>query len=124
MLELFNLDIVTFPSNNEVLNIQKMLLNQSGQIKKNWSLNEKKVLIWVIGKYCVLHACNMRHLRETDYHNITQFIFKRDVESVRQRWLQYIKVTLVDRPFTKIEDERIVQLFERLRASGTSKIWS
>lgn len=66
MKELYNLGLDSFPDNSEVYNIQqnnKLSTQASFQkLKKNWTDDDKKVLVWLVGKMMALHKRDLKQI--------------------------------------------------------------
>ena len=64
MRDLFNLDLSEFPFDQDVMEIQKQIVSSSqansSKLKKNWTEEDKKVLIWVIGKLAAVKSLDFR----------------------------------------------------------------
>ncbi|CAD8170420.1 unnamed protein product [Paramecium pentaurelia] len=115
--EYFNVGLNDCPHDVEILKIQKKLNNRrfSSNPKKSWSFDEKKVLVWVIGKYCSLKQKNCRFLNSDDFNEIAQYLFRRNAENIKQKWTSMHKTSLIAQPFTQEEDQQLQILFEKYK---------
>ncbi|CAD8086935.1 unnamed protein product [Paramecium sonneborni] len=115
--EYFNIGLNDCPSDVEVFKIQKKLNNRriSSNQKKSWSCDEKKVLVWVIGKYCSLKQKNCRFLNSDDFNEIAQYLFRRNAENIKQKWISMHKTSLVTQPFTQEEDYHLSILYDEYK---------
>ena len=85
MREYFNIPFDICPTDSEIMKIQKKLHSRRFSLieKKSWSQDEKKVLVWVIGKYTLLNLKNCRFLNGDDFNEISKYLFRRNVENVK-----------------------------------------
>ncbi|CAD8098334.1 unnamed protein product [Paramecium sonneborni] len=115
--EYFNIPFHDCPNDQEIFKIQKKIHSRRFSInqKKSWSLDEKKVLVWVIGKYCQLNQKNCRFLDNQDFIEISKYLIRRNVDNIRQKWFSMLKTSLVAQPFKKEEDQEILILYEKYK---------
>ncbi|CAD8068597.1 unnamed protein product [Paramecium primaurelia] len=115
--EYFNIPFHDNLNDQEILKIQKKIYSRRFSInqKKSWSLDEKKVLVWVVGKYCQLNQKNCRFLDNNDFNEIGKYLLRRNVDNIRQKWLSMLKTSLVSQPFTQEEDQQIIILYEKYK---------
>ncbi|CAD8131694.1 unnamed protein product [Paramecium pentaurelia] len=115
--EYFNVGLNDCPNDGEIYKIQKKLHNRrfSQSQKKSWSFDEKKVLVWVIGKYCSIKQRNCRFLNSDDFNEIAQYLFRRNVENIKQKWTSMLKTSLITQPFTLEEDQQLSMLYDKYK---------
>ncbi|CAD8167648.1 unnamed protein product [Paramecium pentaurelia] len=115
--EYFNIPFHDNLNDQEIFKIQKKIYSRRFSInqKKSWSLDEKKVLVWVVGKYCQLNQKNCRFLDNNDFNEIGKYLLRRNVDNIRQKWLSMLKTSLVSQPFTQEEDQQIIILYEKYK---------
>ncbi|CAD8163012.1 unnamed protein product [Paramecium octaurelia] len=128
MKELYNLGLEQFPENLEILNFQQ---NNQGSIqtgntklKKNWSDEDKRVLIWIIGKYMAYHKRDFKQICEEDWQNISSMMLRRDSFQCKQKWLQMLKLPLQQAPWGQNEDEALVRIISEFQAQNKGNKWS
>ncbi|CAD8181966.1 unnamed protein product [Paramecium pentaurelia] len=128
MKELYNLGLEQFPDNLEILNFQKnnQLSIQSGntKLKKNWSDEDKRILIWIIGKYMAYHKRDFKQICEEDWQNISSMMLRRDSFQCKQKWLQMLKLPLQQAPWGQNEDEALVRIISEFQAQNKGNKWS
>ncbi|CAD8167209.1 unnamed protein product [Paramecium octaurelia] len=115
--EYFNVGFTDCPTDVEIFKIQKKLHSRrfSQSQKKSWSFDEKKVLVWVIGKYCSLKQKNCRFLNSDDFNEISQYLFRRNVENIKQKWISMLKTSLITQPFTQEEDSLLSIHYDKFK---------
>ncbi|CAD8166023.1 unnamed protein product [Paramecium octaurelia] len=115
--EYFNIPFNDCLNDQDILKIQKKIHSRrfSMNQKKSWSVDEKKVLVWVIGKYCQLNQKNCRFLDNNDFNEISKYLLRRNVDNIRQKWWSMLKTSLVSQPFTQEEDQQITILYEKYK---------
>ncbi|CAD8084686.1 unnamed protein product [Paramecium primaurelia] len=115
--EYFNIPFSDCPNDYEIFRLQNKLYSRRFSInyKKSWSLDEKKVLVWVVGKYCQINQKNCRLLNKQDFIEISQYLLRRNVDNVRQKWQSMLKTSLIAQPFTQEEDQQIIILQEKYK---------
>ncbi|CAD8183340.1 unnamed protein product [Paramecium pentaurelia] len=116
--EYFNIPFSDCPNDYEISRLQNKLYSRRFSInyKKSWSLDEKKVLVWVVGKYCQINQKNCRFLDNEDFIEISQYLIRRSVDNVRQKWQSMLKTSLIAQPFTQEEDQQIIILQEKYKS--------
>ncbi|CAD8175849.1 unnamed protein product [Paramecium pentaurelia] len=128
MKELYNLGLEQFPDNLEILNFQKnnQVSIQSGntKLKKNWSDDDKRILIWIIGKYMVYHKRDFKQICEDDWQTISSMMLRRDSFQCKQKWLQMLKLPLQQAPWGQNEDEALVRIISEFQAQNKGNKWS
>ncbi|CAD8171291.1 unnamed protein product [Paramecium octaurelia] len=128
MKELYNLGMEQFPDNQEVLNFQRnnQLSIQSGtkKLKKNWSDEDKRILIWIIGKYMSYYKRDFKQISEEDWQNISSMMLRRDSFQCKQKWLQMLKLPLQQAPWGQNEDDALVRIISEFQAQNKGNKWS
>ena len=72
MREFFDIGLDSEPQNREVEKIiHKLYKSRDSNIKSNWSADEKRVFIWVVGKYAQLKGLNVKNLQNSDLEEIS-----------------------------------------------------
>ncbi|KAM3143146.1 hypothetical protein pb186bvf_004732 [Paramecium bursaria] len=127
MKEFFNLGIQDFPSDNEIAKLQKHILDTSGwasQLKKNWNLEEKKVLIWIVGKLSLVKGEDIRNLTQEFWNEVSSMICRRDAEMCKHKWLSMQKIALQQQPFSPEEDRRLYDIIQQFQQVDQGQKWS
>ena len=85
--------------------IEKMVKNK--KIKKNWSEDDVKVLVWVISKYCDKHYISNieKDLLYEDWQNISQLIPGVSASNCMFKWLSMKKNNLSSFSWDSLESE-------------------
>ncbi|CAD8173471.1 unnamed protein product [Paramecium pentaurelia] len=126
MQEFFNTNLNSFPSDEEIQAIQQNLFSVYQVIsnrKKNWTTDEKKVLIWVVGKLSQSQDLDIRDLPNSFWDDVSELICRRDPQSCKQKWLQLKKTDLQQKPFTQQEDQLLLDLIHKYKDSEQGKKW-
>ncbi|CAD8147135.1 unnamed protein product [Paramecium octaurelia] len=127
MKEFFNLGLTQFPTDEEINQIQLDILTTSGwnsNLKKNWTLNEKKVLIWLIGKLSQIRNEDLRDLSTELFEEVSKMICRRDKEQCKQKWAQMQKVALQQQPFRQEEDQKLYDIIMKYQSADQGQKWS
>ncbi|CAD8095910.1 unnamed protein product [Paramecium sonneborni] len=127
MKEFFNLGINEFPSDEEIQRIQQEILTTSGwntNLKKNWTLNEKKVLIWLVGKFSIMRNEDIRDLSSELFEEISRMICRRDKDQCKQKWSQMQKIALQQQPFKAEEDKKLYDIIVQYQSVDMGQKWS
>ncbi|CAD8096872.1 unnamed protein product [Paramecium sonneborni] len=127
MKEFFNLGLAQFPTDEEINQIQLDILTTSGwnsNLKKNWTLNEKKVLIWLIGKLSQLRNEDLRDLSTELFEEVSKMICRRDKEQCKLKWAQMQKVVLQQQPFRPEEDKKLYEIIMHYQSIDQGQKWS
>ncbi|CAD8147770.1 unnamed protein product [Paramecium pentaurelia] len=127
MKEFFNLGLTEFPTDEEINQIQLEILTTSGwnsNLKKNWTLNEKKVLIWLIGKLSQIRNEDLRDLSTELFEEVSKMICRRDKEQCKQKWAQMQKVALQQQPFRPEEDQKLFEIIMKYQSADQGQKWS
>ncbi|CAK89546.1 unnamed protein product (macronuclear) [Paramecium tetraurelia] len=127
MKEFFNLGITEFPSDKEIHRIQQEILTTSGwnsNLKKNWTLNEKKVLIWLVGKLSIMRNEDIRDLSSELFEEISKMICRRDKDQCKQKWSQMQKIALQSQPFQPEEDKILYEIILKYQSVDMGQKWS
>ncbi|CAK87846.1 unnamed protein product (macronuclear) [Paramecium tetraurelia] len=127
MKEFFHLGLTEFPTDEEINQIQLEILTTSGwnsNLKKNWTLNEKKVLIWLIGKLSQFRNEDLRDLSAELFEEVSKMICRRDKESCKQKWSQMQKIALQQQPFRPEEDKKLYEIIMRYQSIDQGQKWS
>ncbi|CAD8170919.1 unnamed protein product [Paramecium pentaurelia] len=128
MREKFNLKIDTFPDDQEVFNIQQTnklnLQTQPNKLKKNWTDDDKKVLIWLVGKWFTLNKRDLKQLNDTDWSSIASMMPRRDAFKCKQKWLQMLKLPLQQAPWTFDEDNLLQKIIQDFQSQNKGNKWS
>ncbi|CAK59052.1 unnamed protein product (macronuclear) [Paramecium tetraurelia] len=127
MKEFFNLGISEFPSDQEIQRIQQEILTTSGwnsNLKKNWTLNEKKVLIWLVGKLSIMRNEDIRDLSAELFEEISRMICRRDKDQCKQKWSQMQKIALQQQPFKPEEDKKLYEIILQYQSVDMGQKWS
>ncbi|CAD8091519.1 unnamed protein product [Paramecium primaurelia] len=127
MKEFFNLGLTEFPTDEEINQIQLEILTTSGwntNLKKNWTLNEKKVLIWLVGKLSQQRNEDLRDLSAELFEEISKMICRRDKEQCKLKWTQMQKVALQQQPFRPEEDKKLYEIIMQYQSIDQGQKWS
>ncbi|CAK78545.1 unnamed protein product (macronuclear) [Paramecium tetraurelia] len=128
MKELYNLGIDQFPENYYILNIQKnnqaSIQQGANKLKKNWTEDDKKVLIWLIGKYFAFQKRDFKNISETDWIKISSMMQRRDAFHCKQKWLQMLRLPLQQAPWTKEEDDALLLIIQEYQRLNKGNKWS
>ncbi|CAD8157732.1 unnamed protein product [Paramecium octaurelia] len=127
MQEFFNTNLNSFPSDEEIQAIQQNLFSIYSAIsnrKKNWTFDEKKVLIWVVGKLSQSQGLDIRDLPISFWNDVSELICRRDPQSCKLKWSQLRKTDLQQKPFTQQEDQILLDLINKYNDSEQGKKWS
>ncbi|CAD8092401.1 unnamed protein product [Paramecium sonneborni] len=128
MRELYNLGIDTFPENQEVYDIQQNnklnLQCQQNKLKKNWTDDDKKVLIWLVGKWSVLNKRDFQSISDADWNSISNMMPRRNAFKCKQKWLQMLKLPLQQAPWTLPEDEQLRSIIYDYQNQNKGNKWS
>ncbi|CAD8191933.1 unnamed protein product [Paramecium pentaurelia] len=127
MKEFFNLGLTEFPTDEEINQIQLEILTTSGwntNLKKNWTLNEKKVLIWLVGKLSQLRNEDLRDLSAELFEEVSKMICRRDKEQCKLKWTQMQKVALQQQPFRPEEDKKLYEIIMQYQSIDQGQKWS
>ncbi|CAD8171981.1 unnamed protein product [Paramecium octaurelia] len=127
MKEFFNLGLTEFPTDEEINQIQLEILTTSGwnsNLKKNWTLNEKKVLIWLIGKLSQFRNEDLRDLSAELFEEVSKMICRRDKEQCKLKWAQMQKIALQQQPFRPEEDKKLYEIIMRYQSIDQGQKWS
>ncbi|CAD8161912.1 unnamed protein product [Paramecium octaurelia] len=128
MKELYNLGIDQFPENYYILNIQRnnqaSIQQSANKLKKNWTEDDKKVLIWLIGKYFAFQKRDFKNISETDWINISSMMQRRDAFHCKQKWLQMLRLPLQQAPWTEEEDDALLLIIQEYQRLNKGNKWS
>ncbi|CAD8082555.1 unnamed protein product [Paramecium primaurelia] len=128
MKELYNLGLDQFPDNYQILNIQKnnqaSIQQGANKLKKNWTDDDKKVLIWLVGKYLAFQKRDFKHISEGDWINISSMMQRRDAFHCKQKWLQMLKLPLQQAPWSKQEDDALLLIIQEYQKLNKGNKWS
>ncbi|CAK73981.1 unnamed protein product (macronuclear) [Paramecium tetraurelia] len=128
MKEKFNLKIDTFPEDQEVFNIQQTnklnLQTQPNKPKKNWTDDDKKVLIWLVGKWVTINKRDLKQLNDIDWSSIASMMPRRDAFKCKQKWLQMLKLPLQQAPWTFAEDNLLQKIIYEFQTQNKGNKWS
>ncbi|CAD8100017.1 unnamed protein product [Paramecium sonneborni] len=128
MKELYNLGLEQFPDNYEIQNIQKnnqaSIQQGANKLKKNWTDDDKKVLIWLVGKYLAFYKRDFKQISESDWINISQMMQRRDAFHCKQKWLQMLRLPLQQAPWTKQEDDALLLIIQEYQKLNKGNKWS
>ncbi|CAD8177741.1 unnamed protein product [Paramecium octaurelia] len=128
MKELYNLGLEQFPNNYEILNIQKnnqaSIQQGANKFKKNWTDDDKKVLIWLVGKYLALHKRDFKQISESDWINISSMMQRREPFHCKQKWLQMLRLPLQQAPWTRQEDDALLLIIQEYQKLNKGNKWS
>ncbi|CAD8126339.1 unnamed protein product [Paramecium sonneborni] len=127
MQEFFNTNLVQFPTDEEICQIQHNLHVSSGlqnHKKKNWTLEEKKVLIWVVGKLSQVQDLDIRDLPDEFWNDVSKMIYRRDSVQCKQKWSQLQKTDLQSKPFTQDEDQLLLNIISQFQEGEQGYKWS
>ncbi|CAD8189387.1 unnamed protein product [Paramecium octaurelia] len=128
MKEKFNLKIDSFPEDQEVFNIQQTnklnLQTQPNKPKKNWTDDDKKVLIWLVGKWVTINKRDLKQLNDIDWSSIASMMPRRDAFKCKQKWLQMLKLPLQQAPWTLAEDNLLQKIIYEFQTQNKGNKWS
>ncbi|KAM3146932.1 hypothetical protein pb186bvf_001086 [Paramecium bursaria] len=128
MKELYNLGVDVFPDNQEIFNIQQnnRLSSQAFQtkLKKNWTDDDKKVLIWLVGKVMAMNRRDLKQISDTDWNHIASMMQRRDSFQCKQKWLQMMKLPLQQAPWSPTEDELLKKIIDDFQSMNRGNKWS
>ncbi|CAD8096348.1 unnamed protein product [Paramecium sonneborni] len=127
MKEFFNLGIDEYPSDKDIQRIQQEILTTSGwnsNLKKNWTINEKKVLIWLVGKFSIMRNEDIRDLSSEIFEEISRMICRRDKDQCKQKWCQMQKIALQQQPFKAEEDRKLYDIIVQYQSVDMGQKWS
>ncbi|CAD8172656.1 unnamed protein product [Paramecium pentaurelia] len=128
MKELYNLGLEQFPDNYEILNIQKnnqaSIQQGANKFKKNWTDDDKKVLIWLVGKYLAFHKRDFKQISESDWINISSMMQRREAFHCKQKWLQMLRLPLQQAPWTRHEDDALLLIIQEYQKLNKGNKWS
>ncbi|CAD8112214.1 unnamed protein product [Paramecium primaurelia] len=127
MQEFFNTNLSQFPTDEEISQIQHNLHVSSGalsQKKKNWTIEEKKVLIWLVGKLSQVQDLDIRELPDEFWNDVSEMIYRRDPIQCKQKWSQLQKTDLQSKPFTQDEDQALLNIINKYQECEQGQKWS
>ncbi|CAD8087499.1 unnamed protein product [Paramecium primaurelia] len=128
MRELYNLGVDTFPDNQEVYTIQQNnklnLQSQQNKLKKNWTDDDKKVLIWLVGKWTAFNRRDIKSISDDDWNSIASMMPRRDAFKCKQKWLQMLKLPLQQAPWTLPEDDLLRSIIYDYQNLNKGNKWS
>ncbi|CAD8125839.1 unnamed protein product [Paramecium sonneborni] len=127
MQEFFNTNLTQFPTDEEICQIQHNLHVSSGLLnhkKKNWTLEEKKVLIWIVGKLSQAQDLDIRDLPDEFWNDVSEMIYRRDPVQCKQKWSQLQKTDLQSKPFTQDEDQLLLNIINKYQEGEQGQKWS
>ncbi|CAD8076759.1 unnamed protein product [Paramecium primaurelia] len=124
----FNINIDTFPEDQEVFNIQQAnklnLQSQPNKPKKNWTDDDKKVLIWLVGKWVAQNQRDIDLISDSDWNVIASMMPRRDSFACKQKWLQMFKLPLQQAPWTPVEDNILQTIIQDFENQNKGNQWS
>ncbi|CAD8085201.1 unnamed protein product [Paramecium sonneborni] len=128
MREKFNLKIEEFPDDQEVFSIQQTnklnLQTQPNKPKKNWTDDDKKVLIWLVGKWVTYNKRDIQSISDSDWSAIASMMPRRDAFKCKQKWLQMLKLPLQQAPWTLAEDNLLQKIISEFQSQNKGNKWS
>ncbi|KAM3144069.1 hypothetical protein pb186bvf_003833 [Paramecium bursaria] len=115
--EFYNTGFQELPTNQEISEIQEGLFSKrhASALKRNWTKAEILCLVWCACKYAKHNDINIKSLQDQDFYNISQFLYRREWQGVKQKWLSLRKQRLQNHPFTLEEDNLIVALYQQFK---------
>ncbi|CAD8171132.1 unnamed protein product [Paramecium octaurelia] len=126
--EEFNLNNDTFPDDQEVFKIQQAnklnIQSSPNKPKKNWTDEDKKVLIWLVGKWVTQNKKEVELLSDSDWSTIANMMPRRDTFSCKQKWLQIFKLPLQQAPWTPAEDNILQTIIQDFENQNKGNQWS
>ncbi|CAK68537.1 unnamed protein product (macronuclear) [Paramecium tetraurelia] len=127
MQEFFNTNLAQFPTDDEISQIQHNLHVSSGLLshkKKNWTIEEKKVLIWIVGKLSQAQDLDIRDLPDEFWEDVSEMVYRRDAVQCKQKWSQLQKTDLQSKPFTQEEDQALLNIINKYQECEQGQKWS
>lgn len=85
------------------------------RVKKNWSEEDLKILVWVVSKYCQYHGISAvkESMTEADWNNIANLIPGVTGKSCMFKWLSLKKNNLADNSWVEEESLLLDQMVKK-----------
>ncbi|CAD8082775.1 unnamed protein product [Paramecium sonneborni] len=100
------------------------LQTQPNKPKKNWTDDDKKVLIWLVGKWVIQNKRDIKSISDSDWNDIANMMPRRDAFKCKQKWLQMLKLPLQQAPWTLLEDNLLQKIIYEFQSQNKGNKWS
>ncbi|CAD8202884.1 unnamed protein product [Paramecium pentaurelia] len=111
-------------TNEQILELQSELSKQwLPKIKKNWTEEDKQILIWIVLKICSRDNINIRKIPIKVWEEVEQLMSRRTVELCKHKWNDLLKLSLQQTPWTQEQDEQLIQLINQSKEDGMQNKW-
>ncbi|CAD8172821.1 unnamed protein product [Paramecium pentaurelia] len=111
-------------TNQQVFEKQQELSKQwIPKIKKNWTEEDKQILIWIVLKICSRDGIHFRKIPTKVWEDVEQLIGRRTAEQCKIKWNDLLKLSLQQLPWTQEQDEYLILLINQSKEQGMQNKW-
>ncbi|CAK91710.1 unnamed protein product (macronuclear) [Paramecium tetraurelia] len=111
-------------TNQQIFGLQEELSKQwVHRIKKNWSEEDKQILIWIVLKICSRDCINIRKIPTKVWEEVELLMSRRTIELCKNKWNDLLKLSLQQTPWTQEQDEQLIQLINQSKEDGMQNKW-
>ncbi|CAD8206944.1 unnamed protein product [Paramecium pentaurelia] len=111
-------------TDQEVHKLQRDLHEQwTPKLRKNWTDDDKQILIWVVLKICSRDGINIRKIPNKIWEEVVQLISRRTVEQCKNKWTDLLKLSLQQIPWTEEQDLLLLDLIKKSKEEGKQNKW-
>ncbi|CAK59816.1 unnamed protein product (macronuclear) [Paramecium tetraurelia] len=111
-------------TDQEVYKLQRDLHEQwTPKLRKNWTDDDKQILIWVVLKICSKEGINIRKIPNKAWEDVVQLISRRTVEQCKNKWTDLLKLSLQQLPWTQEQDRLLLDLIKKSKEEGKQNKW-
>ncbi|CAD8125363.1 unnamed protein product [Paramecium sonneborni] len=111
-------------TNQQIYELQEELSKQwIIRVKKNWTDEDKQILIWIVLKICSRDGIHIRKIPTQVWEEVVQLISRRTVEQCKNKWNDLLKLSLQQIPWTQEQDEYLIQLINQSKEEGMQNKW-
>ncbi|CAD8194382.1 unnamed protein product [Paramecium pentaurelia] len=111
-------------TDQQVYQLQKDLHEQwTPKLRKNWTDQDKQILIWIVLKICSRDGINIRKIPNKIWEEVVQLISRRTVEQCKNKWTDLLKLSLQQIPWMEEQDIYLIDLIRKSREEGKQNKW-